>query len=222
MFRALLIITCIAAFYGATEKAHAATILDTVSGGTFGAQNFIKDEALNLHYDLIGQSFTISQSFENLVLGGVLFDSAAGTSPFFDVTVFLVSGAGVSGPVLGSSTFTLPSHFNGLHTEDFSSIGAIGPGTYTVVFSSSPFPTSSFDFFGRASLALSNTEDPFSDPYHALGPDIDLGVRDYAMLVTGDAVTSSANPVPEPSTLLLLGTGLVGLVGYRSRRSPTV
>jgi hypothetical protein len=51
--------------------------------------------------------------------------------------------------------------------------------------------------------------DGFQDSVHKLDPDYAIAVRD------GDIV-----PIPEPSTALLFGVGLLGLAGWRRADRP--
>lgn len=192
-----------------SANVNAATIIDTVGLTTtpsYTLGNLTEDQ------DPLGQSFVLDQSYENLIIGGVLHDVNAHLNPTFDINISLVSGAGTSGTLLGSKTVTLTDGFSGLYMEDFSFIGSLSAGTYSVLFSSGGTGRGSLSFVENNPYELGSAYNDFGvfDPSNILGQSMDI---DAAVRITGDV-----SPVPIPAAVWLFGSGLIGLAGFAHRK----
>ncbi len=192
------------------STAQAVTILDTVPAAGTGTVIF-GNFGPNALQDPLGQSFTLTQATNNLMVGARVRDFNRAGAPTFDLTFSVIEGAGTNGTVLGSSTFTLADGFWGVHTVDFSFLGTLLAGTYTAVFSNGAAQRGALD-------TTVGDADPNSLSFNSEGVfEINPDGRDFVVRVTGDFV-SDPIPVPEPGTLALLLGGLIGVAGLRRRQ----
>jgi len=192
-----------------STNVNAATIVDTASLAT--TSFYTLGDTIDQEKDPLGQSFVLDQSYENLMIGGLLQDVNPSLSPAFEITISLVSGAGTSGPLLGSQTVTLSDGFSDLYIEDFSFIGALSAGTYSVLFSSNNTGRGALGFIADNpyELGAAYNEAGIFEPSDTLGDLLGLNNNlDAAILVTGDV-----SAVPLPAAIWLFSSGLLGLVG---------
>ena len=167
--------------------------------------------------------------FDTVVLD-VFFTTAAGALAFGPTgpvagSLTTAGGSGVSsdafdlsppivfGPVGPGSPLTTDGAPAAAGTQGLGGVGYSDPLTYVV--GASPFTILSVDFVALPSFGSStiDTSGIFDGPALALaGSPLGPGATDPTVHIPG-----TINVIPEPSTLLLLGSGILGLIGARRR-----
>jgi hypothetical protein len=120
--------------------------------------------------------------------------AAGGVDPYFS----LFQGSGPAATFLGSNYDQAFLYGGG----DFTLAYVLTPGTYTVALGT----------FANMSFAENLGTGTLGDGFSGLGEPNSLGRFYYEL-----AVNTPGEAVPEPSTLLLFGAGLAGMVVYRKK-----
>jgi hypothetical protein len=185
-----------------------------------GIGNFIITVNTGLSKPILG-----STSQPQLDLSSVELSGAAGNiAIMFNDTGFSLPGTNtanmsIGGTVGPGSTVTYNTYYSSINAGINLPLSSSVPSLATLIGSLGGFSnpgTSAVSFGGDFSGVISPTN-PFSLTEVVIISHTGLGVSNTSFNAAL-AVVPFSIPVPAPSTLLLLGSGLVGLVGLRFRR----
>ncbi len=195
MKKFLLFLCAITLIFGMVKPSFALTINQDTNTGSLQVQ----------YYEPLGQSFTATDTD----IGYVGFMMQPYNQQFNDLTLTmsLFRGAGdfSSNALLTTNSFTLSNNYQGWLDLDVSTLSFTQDTAYTIgIFNDTP----------QWGVSINWNGNPYSGglAYHEgqahSGSDLQFHVG------SGNV----SRPVPEPSTILLLGLGLIGMVGYGRKR----
>lgn len=192
---------------------HAAIIHESATLGPTG--NTLGNTVASTQF--MGSRFTLNQTMVIDHIGGHLRQFENGS--LFGAIVRLTSPTALPigtpfdlGEVLAHTTFTTTF----LSSDLLIPLSVtLNPGNYALIFGSGLFGAT-----GIGSMALTNTDIPGSDSYffwdgrtfqNSVPRWRNNSLNNLRFVVTG-------NPIPEPGTMLLVATGIVGLIAWRGKK----